>query len=200
MEIGVAVLAHRLVEMHRAAVNAHRRSRLHSAHLETKPAQLLRDAVRRRLRDASATDFHAAYMHQTIEKRTSGQHHRLRLERDPHSRAHTSYPAVLNDKFHNRVLPHVKAVGVLNAASPSLDKLNAVGLRTRTPHRRTLRPVQHPELYRSLVGDNAHLSAKSIYLSDYLTFSNTTYSRIATHLGNLVHIHRDKQRLRAQIG
>ena len=91
-------------------------------------------------------------------------------------------------------------VGVFDAAAPSLDKLHTVSLRTRAPHCRALRAVEHAKLNRRLVGDNAHLSAKSIYFPDYLTFSNATNCRIATHLRNLVHIHSDEQRLRAKIG
>jgi hypothetical protein len=33
------------------------------------------------------------------------------------------------------------------------------------------------------------MAAQSVYLSDNLSFSYTTDSRIATHLGNLVHVH-----------
>ena len=41
-----------------------------------------------------------------------------------------------------------------------------------------------------LVGDDTHLSAQCINLSHNLSLGNTAYGRIATHLTNLVHVHR----------
>ena len=53
-------------------------------------------------------------------------------------------------------------------------------------------------MYGRAVSDNAHISAQSIYLAHNLSFGNTTDCRVARHLGYLIHIQCDKQRLRAQ--
>ena len=82
---------------------------------------------------------------------------------------------------------------------PCIDKLHTVALSTRTPHRRSFRAVEHAKLDGRFVRDNAHLSAKRIYLSDNLTLSNSTNSRITAHLRYFVHVHGDQQRRRTEI-
>ena len=74
--------------------------------------------------------------------------------------------------------------------SPFPDELATVALSTRTPYGRSLSYIKHTELDSRLVGDDTHLSAQCINLSHNLSLGNTAYGRIATHLTNLVHVHR----------
>jgi hypothetical protein len=83
--------------------------------------------------------------------------------------------------------------------TPLRGKLHTVALRTRTPHCRTFRTVEHTELYGRAVGHNSHHSAKRIYLPDYLTFGYSANGRITAHLGYFVHIQGDKQRVGAKL-
>ena len=76
----------------------------------------------------------------------------------------------------------------------------SVTLATGTPHSRTFALVEQSELNSASVGDDTHLSAEGVYLTHDLTFGYTTNGRIATHLCNLVHVHRDEQCLTTHTG
>jgi hypothetical protein len=84
--------------------------------------------------------------------------------------------------------------------APFPDKLSAITLGSRTPYGWPLAHVQHSELDGSSIRYQSHLTAKRVYLSDYLTFSDSAYSRIARHLCNLIHIHRHQTGLGAHVG
>ncbi len=88
---------------------------------------------------------------------------------------------------------------VIDHFAPFGNELHAIALRTRTPHSWTFRAIEHTKLNGSSVGNQAHLTAKSIYLPDYLAFSYSTNGWIATHLSNFVHIHGNEQRARTHI-
>ena len=68
-----------------------------------------------------------------------------------------------------------------------------VALGTRTPHCRTFGTIQHPELKGGTVCDKTGVSSESIYLTDYLTFGNSTYGRIARHLRKGESVHCEQQ-------
>ena len=68
-------------------------------------------------------------------------------------------------------------------------KLYFIALGPGTPHCRSFALIKHPELEGIRVGNEAGVSAEGIYLSYYLSFSYTSYRRIATHLGKTGHIH-----------
>jgi hypothetical protein len=55
-------------------------------------------------------------------------------------------------------------------------------------------------LYRSAVSDHPHHTAQGIHLADDLSLGDTPDGGVATHLTNLIHIHRDQAGLRAQAG
>ena len=70
-----------------------------------------------------------------------------------------------------------------------------VGLRTWTPHSRSLRLVQHSKLNGRRIGDLSHCTTKRINLADNLSFCYTAHGRIARHSRHFCHIHCDEQRL-----
>ena len=88
---------------------------------------------------------------------------------------------------------------VLQNRSPCPDEFCSVALSAGAPHGGAFGAVKYAELYCGLVSNQSHVSSKSIYLSDYLSFSYTTNSRIATHLRNLVHVHGDETGLGAHL-
>ena len=57
----------------------------------------------------------------------------------------------------------------------------AVGLRARTAHRRTLAPVQHPELDAAGVGDAAHHAVERIDLAHQMALAEAADRRVARH-------------------
>ena len=116
----------------------------------------------------------------------------------PH-RANAGDFAIFYKQFVHRVLPDIQVGDVVKYFAPSPDKLLAVALCTRTPHRRAFRSVEHAELNRCAVGHNTSVSTERVNLAYYLSLGNATNGRIATHLPDLVHIHCDKTGLRSHI-
>ena len=57
----------------------------------------------------------------------------------------------------------------------------AVRLGARTPHRRALAAIQHPELDAALVGDPAHQAVQRIDLADQMALAEPADRRIAGH-------------------
>ena len=72
---------------------------------------------------------------------------------------------------------------------PLQNELFAVALATRTPHRRSFTHIEHAELYGRFIRYYSHLPAHGINLAHNLSFGDTSYGRIATHLTNCIHIH-----------
>ena len=83
--------------------------------------------------------------------------------------------------------------------TPCERKLDFITLRTRTPHGRTLTFIEHPELQSGCIRHKAGIASESIYLLDYLTFSYTSNSRIATHSRISAHVHRNKKDVAAKV-
>ena len=86
-------------------------------------------------------------------------------------------------------LPYMKVGLVLQYIAPCPYELGTVALGAWAPHGGAFGAVKYAELYGGSVSDESHMAAKSIYLSDNLSFSYTSDGRIAAHLPNLVHIH-----------
>ena len=83
--------------------------------------------------------------------------------------------------------------------APYLGILYFVALCSWTPHSRSLGPVKHTELQGRSIGNQSHLTAKRIYFPDYLTFSDSSYRGITTHLSKSLKIHGNDQNLRTHI-
>ena len=199
MVIVVTVLPHGLREINSAAVDTHRSAGLHPVSSKSKTLQLFGQSVGGRLRNTSARRLHLAHMHQSVEECAGSQNHRFGLEFDAEGCLHSAHGAVAVSRDRSdRVLPHVQVGGILKTFAPVERELHPVGLRARAPHGRPLRPVQHPELDRTDIGDNAHHAAESIYLPDNLTFGNSAHGRITAHLSYLVHIMGDKKRITSE--
>jgi hypothetical protein len=80
-------------------------------------------------------------------------------------------------------------VEIGNGVEQSLDRFPvelSVRLRSRSPHRRSLAPVQHPELNTGLVRGQAHDPIHGVNLPHQMTFSKTSDRRIAGHRADRV--------------
>jgi hypothetical protein len=139
-------------------------------------------------------------MEQTVEEGTCGDYDTFGMEGDAPYRVYTDDFVVLYKQFVNGVLPNVEIGDVVKYLAPSPDKLLAVALGTGTPHGGTLRAIEHAELNGRAVSDDSRVSTECVNLSHYLPFGNTTDGGVATHLPNLVHVHRDEASLRTHIG
>ena len=207
--VAVAALFLGEVETNRASVDAGRGTGLHPVHAESDGRKLLGDPLRGVFRDAAALRFNGTEMHQSVEESARRQYHLGGVELHAERGAHASYgmcrKVILritsggNEKQRgHRVLEQRETVRGVEDLPPAVGKPGPVALHARRPHSRSLRTVEHAELYRRLVGHNTHLATKSIYLSDYLPFCNTTDGRITRHLGHAVHILGHEQRCRAE--
>ena len=177
----------------RATIHTHRRTGLHPVGYKTELTKLSGQPGRCRFGNTSAIPLVAPHVHLSVKECASREHYGASLEFDSHSRTHPCDIAVIIDhKLCHIVLPHRQAGYIFKRQAPHLTEAHPVRLRTRAPHSRTFRAVQHTELYRGAVCDYTHHATESIDLTHYLTFRNTTHSRIAAHLGNLVHVEGDQ--------
>ena len=139
-------------------------------------------------------------IHFAREERTCGKDDGTALELDAHARFYAPYAATgirgIEEYLRGGILPNIEVYGVFERASPLLRELALVALRARAPHGGSLRAVEHAELDGGKVGDASRHAAQSIDLPDDLTFGNASYGRIARHVGDLGHIHRQQQRAR----
>ena len=184
----ITILRRCQTKVNRAPVYSHRRSGFHPICSKSQFAQRRRKSRRCRLCNTPTFYLRAPDMHQSVKKGAIGQDNTLCLELNTHSRNDAYNSTIVYDYIDNVILPHRQIFRVFKNSTPFCRKFHAVTLRTWAPHRRSLRSIKHPKLDRRTVCHDSHHSAKSIYLSDYLTFSNPTHSRITTHLRYLIHI------------
>src|SRR5688500_959191 len=128
-------------------------------------------------------------MNYAIQKSTIGKHDCLRAEFDSEPGHYAFYPFAIgaNDQLANHVLPEVNVGRLLKHFAPKRSEKHTVILGTRTPHRGTLTPVEHPELDGAFIGYDSAVTAQCIDLADDLALCDTTHCRVATHLGNGLH-------------
>ena len=155
-------------------------------------------------------------VHHALQECARSEHHGAGAELDTHLRtnAHNTRTCTLStfantlilsrfareNQLRNAVLPQVQTPRIFERTAPLGRKFGLVALSTRAPHCGSLRAVEHTELDGREVGDSAHLTAQCVDLAHDLTLSHATHCGVARHRGELAHIHRDKQRARAQIG
>ena len=77
-----------------------------------------------------------------------------------------------------------------------LTEMQFIALSSWTPHCRPLGAVQHPELDRRRVGDDAGVTSECINLTDDLSLCDSTDCRVAGHLGKSSHVHRNEENRR----
>ena len=98
------------------------------------------------------------------------------------------------------ILAEIEVLGAFEHQSPFFSKKVAVILRSRTPHRRSFRTVQHSELDGTVIADDTGISTEGINFPDNLSFCNSSHGWIATHLSDHTHVHGDEKGSCAEVG
>ena len=190
VEIAVARLFFHIFEMNTSLVNSDRSTGFHSGCSDTPSGDALRKVVYGRFGASSAFYHLSSYMHQSVEECSSGDDDALGIEFGSPDGFYADGFSVSYEQFVSLVLPDVEVVGVVEDGSPFPDKLSSVALGTGAPYGRTLSDVEHSELDGGFIRYDTHLSAQSIDFAHNLSLGNTSDGGVATHLSNLVHIHR----------
>ena len=187
-------------------VNPWRCSGFHPSGFYSEEGQLFRKAQRRWFADPSAFRRIPADKKAAVQKSPCGKNDFGSGKFSSHRGNNSANYMVItfcfpfesiDDKIGDCVLPYVKSWSVFQKVPPVKYEELAVTLGPGTPYSGAFGAVEHPELDGRSVCNQAHSSAQSIYLSDYLTLSYSTHGRIARHLGYFVHIHCYKQNLTA---
>jgi hypothetical protein len=139
-------------------------------------------------------------MDQSVQEGAVGENHCFGRKGDPHAGFHPCYALSVEAKLCHGVLPHVEIGRIFDDPPPGFDKFHSVALYAGTPHCGAFRPVQHAELDGGPVAHDPRLPSQCIDLAHDLPLGHPAHGWVAAHLGNLVHIHGDEQRLRAHIG
>ena len=190
MEIDVARLLLHVFEVNAPLVDADWCSRFHSCRCDSPSGDAFREMMNGRFCASSTFHHLSSHVHQSVEESAGSNDDALGIEFCTPDGAHADCLSVCYEQLVGLVLPDVEVVGMVEDGSPFPDELATVALSTRTPYGRSLSYIKHTELDSRLVGDDTHLSAQCINLSHNLSLGNTAYGRIATHLTNLVHVHR----------
>lgn len=195
----VAGLLDEFVKMDTALVDTSGCAGLHARGSKTEEPQLFGETMASGFSNTPTGNLRFAEMQETVEKSAVGKDDSACFHLDTEGRIDATDGVAADKKFGYDILPDIEVVGGGETLNPLLDEAFSVALTAWTPHGRTFAAVEHTELDGALVGDDTHISAESIYLPDNLSFSDTTDSRIATHLTYFVHIHGDEERLAAHL-
>ena len=203
--IFIPVLRFQNFEIDRPRIESRRGPGLHPAGFETHRHERFGHSVRSRIPRTAALGVRTTAIHHPRQKRPGSQDHAVGRELHPHLCPNPAHlrPTLLRrllpeEQFDRSVLPKIEVGGILQRTPPFGRETRLIALGPGTPHRRPFRAVEHAELDSRKVGNPPHLPSQSIYLSDYLTFSNTAYGRITRHIGQLGHVHRHEQRAGAE--
>ena len=118
----------------------------------------------------------------------------------PHSGHYAQTAPPLYHQPPHHVLIKIQIRCLLQHFPPLLSKQHSVVLGARTPHGRTLAPIQHPELDHGQIRHNSRIPTHRINFPHDLPLGNPTHRGITAHLGNGLHVHGDQQGFRPQIG
>ena len=145
-------------------------------------------------------------MHDCLEERAGGQHHRRRPILCLPAHSHTDHPgrvgarSLLQQQFLHQLLPQVEVGCLLDDALHLHLVEPLVGLGPGAVHRRPLGAVEHPKLEAGRVDGPRHHAAESIDLPHQLRLANPANRWIAAHLPDGVAIGSQQGRLRAEPG
>ena len=134
--------------------------------------------MRSRLTDSTSFKTDSSNMHQSIKKCSICKYHLRGIKRCSQSRTDSFCLAIFHNHLHHFILPHIQPIRMLQNFPPICRKFHSVTLSSRTPHGRSFRKIQHPELYGTAIRNNGCHPSQSIYFTHNLPFCNTAYSRI----------------------
>ena len=197
MVVGFARLTLHILEVYATTVDAYRRTRLHSLRRYAVTRDALREVKDGRFGASASRYLLPSHVHQSVKERARCDDYSLCTERHAPDRLHAYRLSVLDKQLAGFVLPDVEVVHTVETGAPFPYKLSSVALCTRAPYCRTFTAVEHTELNGRGVSDESHLASKSVNLAYYLSFGDAAHGGVATHLSDLIHVHRHKARLRS---
>ena len=192
VEVILSVLPLHLVEMNASPIYSHRCSCLHPSCLNAQSGDALCEEEACRLRTSASWPLCLAYVHEAIQECACCDDYASGQDGYSQIRAYSRYLPVVGEEFFHLILPDAQILRVLQYFPPCPDKLSSVTLGAWAPHGRSLASVEQAKLYGSPVCHLTGVSAQGIHLSYDLSFCYSSYGRVATHLGNLVHVHGDE--------
>ena len=200
VEVILAHLFFHVFEVYASSVNAHRCPGFHPSVCDAVLLDGFCQFVRSRFGHTSPGKHDSSDVHQPVQEGTGGDDDALGVEGAAPDGEDAPNFAVGYQELPHGVLPDVEVGRVLQHLAPCPDELVAVALGAGAPHGRAFRAVQQTELDGCLVGHSSCPSAQSVYFANDLPLGYAADGRIATHLTNLIHIHRDETGARAQVG
>ena len=183
-------------EIHRAPVDARRRTGLQPPLRQRQLAQPRRQRQRRRIARPPAGVVLHADVDQAIEEGAGGEHHRRALEADAGLRHHAGHAIATYRDVIDRLLEQ-RQIGLVLQPPPHRRLVqHAVGLRPRGAHRRPFRGIEDAELDARLVGGRRHRPTQRIDLLDQMALADTADRRIAAHRAERLDVVGEQQRRR----
>ena len=187
-------------EVYTSSVDAYGCARLHTPYAYAVAGYALAEVQDSRLGASATRHLMLADVHESVEECACRHHHRAGMECYSPDGGNSHSHTVFDDECVCLVLPDIQIVGVVKYFAPFPDELSPVALRPWRPNGWAFSLIEHSELYGSGVGDDSGLTAESINLPDYLSFSYATDGRVTAHLSNLVHVHSNQARPSAHPG
>ena len=182
----VAGLRLQAAEIDRFSVEPGRCSGLQAPERQPQIRKPIGKAHRRRIAGPAAGSAFRADMDDAAQEGSGGQNHCRRPNARAGAKLDTGDPAQLNNKINNFAF-NDREVAALSQFRLHMGPVQPpVTLSPRTLHRRSLAPVQEPELDPGQVGDPAHHAIQRIDLTHQVSLTQPADCRIARHLADAV--------------
>jgi hypothetical protein len=152
-------------------------SGFHSTHLKAKLGQIVSQAVSGKFPGPPRRYLLAAYVNQTVQKGTCGEHHRRGHEFHAQIVTDPNYPGAFNQNHFHQALLDSQVFLLFQNRLHSCTVKHFVVLTTRSLDRRPLARIKGTELDASLVRNSAYLASQNIHLFDQVPFSQATHRR-----------------------
>jgi hypothetical protein len=152
-------------------------SGLHSTHLKAKRSQIVSQTISGKFPGTPRRNLLAAYVNQTVQKSTCGQHYRRSHEFHTQIVANPDYPVAFNQNHFHQALLDIQVLLPFQNRLHSGTVKHFVVLRTRSLDRRPLARIKGTELDASLIRHFANLTPQNIHLFDQVPFSQATHRR-----------------------
>ena len=131
-------------------------------------------------------------VYQTVQESAISEDDSLAFDVSTHHGFDPFHLVAINEQAQHSILPKIDIGCLLQHAAPFSRKHHLVALASGTPHGRTFRLVEHPELDHGAVGNDARITTHRIDFADDLTLGNTAHSGVARHGGKQPQVHCDE--------
>ena len=155
------------------------------------------EPVGRRIAGAPALIVRQPDVNLAAEERADGQHDRARAELDAGLRDDAAHLLAFDEQIGDFLLEQREVRLVLQHRADRLLVQDAIGLRARRAHRRTLARIEGTELDAGAIGRLRHRAAERVDLLDQVTLADAADRRVAAHLPERFDALRQQQRAHA---